>query len=497
MGFRSILSKPLAAYLVGRQKQWMQKPFETQNNVFKHLISTAKNTAFGKEHNFANIQTYEDFKVNVPIKDYEGLSGYVDRIIKGEDSVLWPGKPLYFAKTSGTTSGTKFIPISKDSMPYHIAAARDALLNYIHETGKAAFFDGKLMFITGSPTLEKKGGIFYGRLSGITNHHVPGILKTNQLPSYTTNVIEDFEEKIERIVDETAHQNMSLISGIPPWVQMYFDRITARTGKKVGEVFPDFSLFVFGGVNFAPYKSKLYESIGRHVDSVETYPASEGFVAFQDRQGDESMLMLLNSGIFYEFIPTETYFDEKPTRLSIEEVELDRNYAVVINSNAGLWGYSLGDTVKFVSKNPYKLLVTGRIKHFISAFGEHVIGEEVEKAMKITCSKFPEVEIVEFSVAPQVTPDEGLPLHEWYVSFERAPDDLPAFELELDKNLQQLNSYYEDLIQGKVLRPLKVIHLPADAFRSYMKSKGKLGGQNKVPRLSNDRDIADALRQYI
>jgi hypothetical protein len=417
-------------------------------------------------------------------------------ILEGREDILWPGKPVYFAKTSGTTSGTKYIPITRDSIPNHINSARNAILSYIHETGNAKFIDGKLIFLSGSPVLDQKAGIHTGRLSGIVNHHVPGYLRTNQMPSYETNCIEDWEDKLEKIIDETLNQNMSLISGIPPWVQMYFDRIMERTGKQIKDVFPEFSMFIYGGVNFEPYRTKLFESIGKQIDSIETYPASEGFIAYQDSQEAEGLLMLLKSGIFFEFVPADEYFNENPRRLTIEEVELGVNYAVIINSNAGLWGYSIGDTVKFVSKSPYRVLVTGRIKHFISAFGEHVIGEEVEKAMKYASEKFPEVETIEFTVAPQVTPSEGLPLHEWYVEFSKLPGNMAAFESEIDKKLQELNSYYEDLIVGKILRPLKVIPLQRDAFRNYMKSQGKLGGQNKVPRLSNDRQIANELSSF-
>lgn len=420
----------------------------------------------------------------------------MERVVQGEANVLWPGKPAYFAKTSGTTSGTKYIPITADSIPNHINSARNALLSYIHETGNASFLDGGLIFLSGSPELAEKAGIKTGRLSGIVNHHVPGYLRTNQMPSYATNIIEDWEEKLERIIDETLTQDMTLISGIPPWVQMYFDRITARTGKKIKDVFPNFSLFVYGGVNFEPYRAKLFESIGKKIDSIETYPASEGFIAYQDSQQAEGLLVLLNSGIFFEFIPAEDYFTERPRRLTIEEVELGKNYAVIINSNAGLWGYSIGDTVKFVSKAPYRLLVTGRIKHFISAFGEHVIGEEVEKAMKETCLRFPETELVEFTVAPQVTPAEGLPYHEWLVEFANPPADLPAFCEELDNQMRRLNVYYDDLITGSILKKLVISPLRRSAFIEYMKSLGKLGGQNKVPRLSNDRKIADGLSGY-
>ena len=496
MGIRAVLSKPFASVVLSRQKKWSSQAGKTQLDTFKYLINTAKNTVFGKDHDFTGIRNYDDFKKRVPVKDYEVLSPYIKRVVAGEEDVLWKGKPVYFAKTSGTTSGVKYIPISKESIPYHISGARDALLNYVHETGKSIFLDGKLIFLSGSPEMEKRNGIYIGRLSGIVNHHVPGYLRTNQKPSYETNCMEDWEEKLEKIIDETIHEHMTLISGIPPWVQMYFDKIMERTGKKIKDVFPDFSVFVYGGVNFEPYRARLFDSIGKKVDSIETYPASEGFIAFQDSQTEEGLLMLLNSGIFYEFIPADEYFKENPSRLSIEEVELGVNYAIIMNTNAGLWGYSIGDTVKFVSKNPYRVLVTGRIKHFISAFGEHVIGEEVEKAMKATLHKYSEADIVEFTVAPQVTPASGLPHHEWFVEFNKPPQNLQAFEKNLDEALVKLNVYYDDLITGNILQTLKVIPLKKDAFRDYMKSLGKLGGQNKVPRLSNDRKIADELVKY-
>lgn len=496
MGIRAVLSKPLASFVVNDQKKWASKPAESQKKIFRSIINKAKNTVFGKDHGFADIRSYDDFKKQVPIRDYEGLRPYVDKILKGEQDVLWPGKPAYFAKTSGTTSGTKFIPITKDSIPNHINSAKNALLSYVHETGKGQFLDGKLIFLSGAPTLSQYAGINTGRLSGIVNHHVPGYLRTNQMPSYDTNCIEDWEEKLEKIIDETIDQDMTLISGIPPWVQMYFDRIQARQNKPIKDIFPNFEMFVYGGVNFEPYRAKLFETIGEEIDSIETYPASEGFIAYQDTQTEPGLLLLLNSGIFFEFVPAEEYFNENPTRLSIEEVELDKNYALIINSNAGLWGYSIGDTVKFVSKNPYRVVVSGRIKHFISAFGEHVIGEEVENAMKNTLAKFEGVKVVEFTVAPQVTPEKGLPLHEWYVEFANEPIDMEAFENELDQQLRSLNSYYDDLISGAILRSLRIHSLKQQSFINYMKSLGKLGGQNKVPRLSNDRKIAEALQQY-
>ena len=498
MGIKAALSKPFAALVVWKSAKWVKNAPEVQQKVFRDLVSKASSTAFGKDHHFADIKTYEDFIKRVPVRDYEDLKPYIERVVEGEPDVLWPGKPAYFAKTSGTTSGVKYIPISKESIPQHIKAARNALLTYIHETGKTDFVDGKMIFLQGSPVMKEHAGIKTGRLSGIVAHLVPAYLQKNRLPSYKTNCIDDWEEKVDAIVDETYHEDMRLISGIPPWVQMYFDKLSSKAGgKKIKEIFKNFSLFVYGGVNFEPYRAKMEEVIGKKIDSIETYPASEGFIAYQDSQSDKSLLLLANAGMFYEFIPTEEYFDKSPTRLQLSEIELNKNYALILNTSAGLWGYSIGDTVKFVSKNPYKILVSGRIKHYISAFGEHVIGEEVEHAL-LTVAAQENVEITEFTVAPQVTSiNNELPYHEWFIEFSKPPVDLNSFRFRVDEALQKKNIYYFDLIKGNILQPLKIRTLKADGFREYMKGEGKLGGQNKVPRLSNDRKIADALSAFV
>lgn len=494
MGIKSTIAKIFAKYIVIKVKKDAANALNTQEQIFIHLITTAAQTKFGKDHHFAKIKSYEDYKNTVPIKDYEGLKPYFDNMVAGEKDVLWPGKPLYFAKTSGTTSGVKYIPISKDSIHYHINSARNALLCYIAETGNASFIDGKLIFLSGSPTLEKKNGVYTGRLSGIVNHHVPNYLRKNQMPSYPTNCIEDWETKVDAVVEETLKQNMTLISGIPPWVQMYFDKLSERSGgKKMKDLFPNFNLFVYGGVNFEPYRAKIEESIGKKIDTIETYPASEGFIAYQDSQKVKGLLLLTNNGMFYEFIPSDEFYNEKPTRISLKDVELNKNYVIILNTNAGLFGYNIGDTVKFISKEPYRILVTGRLKHFISAFGEHVIGEEVEYALMGIAKKH-QVEVVEFTVAPNVNPKEGgLPYHEWFIEFGKQPKNLAQFALEVDEALQQKNIYYKDLINGNILKTLVIQPLPHNAFINYMKSEGKLGGQNKVPRLSNDRKIADNL----
>lgn len=474
----------------------METAVADQEAILKSLVKTAKNTEFGKEHGFENIHTYEDFKKQVPIRDYEQIKPWIEKIKEGKHNILWKGKPIYFAKTSGTTSGVKYIPITKESIPNHINSARDALLCYIAQTGNAAFASGKLIFLSGSPVLDRVGGVPTGRLSGIVNHHVPKYLRSNQLPSYETNCIEEWETKLDSIVAETINQDMTLISGIPPWMQMYFDRLVQKSGKPVGELFPNFSVMVQGGVNFEPYKAKLYESIGRKIDCIELFPASEGFFAFQDSQTEPGLLLNTNSGIFFEFIPAAEIFNDNPTRLSLKEVKVGENYALIVSTNAGLWGYNIGDTVKFLSTSPYRLMVSGRIKHFISAFGEHVIGEEVEAALMKAAAE-DNIKIVEFTVAPFVQQGEGKSYHEWFIEFENMPPDMAAFKRKVDDNLRDKNVYYDDLITGNILQELVITPVRRNTFIDYMRSIGKLGGQNKLPRLSNDRNIADGLKEYV
>ena len=495
MGLKSLLSLPFARQIVKKNSKWKKNAVKVQNRLLLSLINQAKNTKFGKDHNFSEISNYSDWKKNIPIRDYEELKIYVQQIIEGEKDVLWPGKPLYFCKTSGTTSGTKYIPISKESMPHHITAARDAILNYIAETKNTSIVNGKMIFLQGSPELSKTGDILTGRLSGIVAHHTPSYLKKNQLPSYETNCIEDWENKVDKILEETLNENMSLISGIPPWVQMYFEKLQNRTGKLIKDIFPKFDLFIYGGVSYEPYRQTFEKLIGKKVDGIELYPASEGFIAYQDSQTEKGMLLCVNHGIFYEFIPSEEFFNKNPTRISLADVEIGVNYVIILNTDAGLWGYNIGDTIKFVSIDPYRIVVSGRIKHFTSAFGEHVIAEEVEKSLQETITKIP-AQVNEFHVAPQVKPESGLPYHQWLIEFEKEPENMADFSELIDNTLQKHNSYYKDLISGGILKPLLITKINKNGFRDYMKSIGKLGGQNKVPRLANDRKIADKLNVF-
>lgn len=497
MGFlKKKLAQGWASLHHKKEQKWIDNPVETQNYWFEKLIKESQNTNFGVDYSFSKISSISDFQKNVPVQNYETLRPYIEKIKSGQDNILWLNKPLYFAKTSGTTSGTKYIPITKESMPFHIEGAKSALLHYIYKRKNPNFINGKMIFLQGSPVLENNNGIMTGRLSGISAHFVPNYLQYNRMPSWKTNCIEDWETKVDKIVEETVDKNMTLISGIPPWLVMYFERLIAKSGKSISKIFPNLQLLVTGGVNYKPYEDKINELIGKKLDIIQTYPASEGFIAFQDDVDHEGLLLMLNHGIFYEFIPSEDIGKSKPRRLTLEQVQLNTDYAILLTTNAGLWAYEIGDLVRFISKDPYKILVTGRTKHFTSAFGEHVISFEVEEAIKETMEVTGCI-VQEFTLAPQVNPSEGLPYHEWFIEFEKLPINIDEFESNLDQALRKRNSYYNDLITGAILRPLKISTIKKSGFNEYMKDIGKLGGQNKLPRLSNDRAIADKLEKYV
>ena len=497
MAVKELIAKSYAWFSHQKLELWKHRAHEAQNIWMQKLCREAAQTKFGKDHKFEQIRTAEDFKQAVPIRSYEDLRSYIDPMVAGEADMLWPGRPLYYAKTSGTTSGTKFIPISRQSMPYHIQSAKEALLEYIYHSKKSAFTVGKMIFLQGSPQMGLTNGVKTGRLSGIVAHYVPTYLQANRLPSYATNCIEDWENKLSAIVDETHKTDMRLISGIPPWVQMYFEYLLKKTGKSaIKEIFPNFSLFVTGGVNYEPYRAVIDQLVGKKVDMLETYPASEGFIAFNDFSGEDGLLLLADHGVYYEFIPLEEFGQPNASRLNLAQIELGKKYALIMSTNAGLWGYSIGDTVEFVSKRPYRLKVSGRVSHYISAFGEHVIGSEVDWAMEKACAATG-ASVIEFTVAPQVKPNFGLPYHEWFIAFDKEPIDEDFFALMLDEAMCKKNVYYQDLIKGKILRPAVIRLAKRDAFQQYMKSQGKLGGQNKLPRLSNDRKIADSLEKFL
>ncbi len=494
---KTLITILFARIVKKRNNKWINNPIKTQTHTFNKLVQKAKNTKFGKDHNFSSIKSYEDFKNQVPIRDYEALKPYVDKVVAGKKNILWPGQPLYFAKTSGTTSGAKYIPITKESIRTHINSARDALLNYFLKTKNYKPVNGKHMFLQGSPKLDKQNGVFIGRLSGISAHYIPKLFLKNRKPSWKTNCIEDWEEKVDTIIKETVGEKMTIIAGIPSWVQMYFEKLVSNENKTIGEIFPDLSLYVYGGVGYDPYKSTFDKLFGKKVDTLATFPASEGFFGYQDNftEGSTDLLLLLNNDIFYEFIKADDFLKGEYERITLNDVRVNVNYLLIISTSAGLWGYNIGDTIKFTSIKPYRITVSGRIKHFLSAFGEHVISEEVERSMKIA-TKDHSVTIREFTVAPNIKPKEGLPCHEWYIEFETQPMNINAFSKTLETEMLDQNIYYKDLINGGIIEPLKVISVKKGGFNDYMKSVGRLGGQNKVPRLSNDRKIADKLNAY-
>ena len=493
---KKIFAKIFAFFVVSKIKKSYANAAQIQTNTLKNLINKAKKTKFGIEHQFHKINSIEEYIHKVPIRDYEEINKYIDEIKKGCKDVLWPGKPKYLAKTSGTTSGVKHIPITNESMPNHILCSRNALLFYIYETGDTSFLNGKTIFLQGSPVLDEINGILIGRLSGIVAHHIPSYLRKNNLPSIKTNSIEDWEEKVNEICNETINENMTTIGGIPSWVQMYFETLLKKSNKKnITELFKDLSLFVYGGVNFSPYEKIFNKLLGKKINKIEYYPASEGFFAYQNSQKDKSLLLQYDSGIFYEFIKTNEFESENYTRYNLTNVEVGVNYILVVTSNAGLWAYNTGDTIKFTSVNPPKILVTGRHKHFISAFGEHVISEEVEQSISELCYE-KNIEISEFTVAPLISPEKGLPYHEWWIEFETLSLDFELVSNFLDKKMQEKNIYYKDLIKGKVLKRLEIIEVKKGGFNSYMKAIGKFGGQNKVPKLCNNREYVKGLKKF-
>ncbi|WP_210148674.1 GH3 auxin-responsive promoter family protein [Chryseobacterium scophthalmum] len=480
---------------VQKAEEFKKNAEKNQEELLLSLLNTAKKTLFGRTYDFENIKSVKDFQEKVPVADYEDLKPYIEKVKRGQKDILWIETPEYFAKTSGTTSGSKYIPISKEGMPFQVKGAQSALFHYIAKKNNADFVGGKMIFLQGSPELEEVFGVKTGRLSGIVAHHIPNYLQKNRLPSWETNMMEDWEAKVDKIVEETEKENMTLISGIPPWLIMYFEKLIEKNGKKIKQIFPNLQLIVTGGVNYEPYREKMEELLGGKVDIVQTFPASEGFFAFQDDYTKEGLLLLTNHGIFYEFIPLEQYGKPNAQRLTLKDIELNKDYALILTTNSGLWAYSIGDVVRFIDKNPHRILVSGRTKHFTSAFGEHVIAFEVEEAIKATVEKFP-AQITEFHLAPEVNPEEGLPYHEWFIEFEKEPENLDVFKNELDDQLRKRNTYYDDLISGNILQKLHISTLQKNAFQEYAKSEGKLGGQNKIPRLANDRKIADLLKIY-
>lgn len=496
MSWKSTLIKPYARYVAAQTKRWSNSAVQDQQICLNTLIKQASNTNFGKSHSFESIKNQNDFIKNVPLRSYEDFQPWLEKIFDGESHVLWPGRPIYFAKSSGTTAGAKYIPISRDSIAHHFFSAQTASLLYMEQTGAYKMMDSRMLFLSGSPILKSESGVPTGRLSGIVNHHIPNYLSKNKLPDYQTNCIKKWEEKLDEIVEQSLTLDLSLIGGIPPWVQMYFDKLIEKSGQSISELFPNLKLLVHGGVNFKPYEKRLIESTGKPIDMVETYPASEGFFAFQDNYKEEGLLLNTKAGIYFEFVPLEQISSKNPDRLTIKDVELKKQYALVISTNAGLWSYIVGDTICFTSLNPFRIKVSGRINHFLSAFGEHVIAQEVENAIVNACKHF-NTSIEEFTVAPKMAEENELPYHEWVIASSDNDFNKKRFADFLDSEMCLQNIYYKDLIEGNVLQKLKIRWTNSTAFHRAMDEQGKLGGQNKSPRLMNNRLFIDLLLKYI
>lgn len=476
-----------------KMMRWVNNPHKTQNRIFKKLMLTLSKTEFGKEKGIFSKISYKEFCEKISIQDYESLRPYIEKIKEGKKNILWKGLPKYFAKTSGTTSGMKYIPISKESMPTHVGTAKLATLVYIYRYKKPELLWGKILFLQGSPILEETGGIPSGRLSGIVAHYVPKLLQLNKVPTKKTNSISNWENKTQKIAKEIYEKDLRIIGGIPPWIIGFFEKLQEIEGSKknICDIFPNLGLYIYGGLNYKPYEQRILNLIGKKIDTLELFPASEGFYAFQDIQGDGSMLLQLNSGIFYEFIELKLFNTEKQKRLTIAQVKKDVDYVLIISTNAGLWAYNTGDVVRFKSLKPYKLIVSGRVKHYISAFGEHVIAEEIDNSIIHISEKY-KIEISEFTVGPKISSEKN-GCYIWAIQAEIEPAILEKVARDLDFKLSEQNQYYKDLLEGDIISPCKIILLKKGIFKKYLEKKGKYGGQNKVVRLSNDLKIIEEI----
>ena len=486
---------------VSRQKAidlYAVKPAEIQDKVFRHLISKATDTKWGAQHQYAQIQTYHDFQQQVPVQTYEEVKPYVERMRQGESDVLWPGKVCWFAKSSGTTNDkSKFIPVSKDGLhDAHYAGGADCVASYLRNNPQSRFFSGKGLILGGShaPNYNLKNSLV-GDLSAILIQNVNPLVNFIRVPSKQIALLSDFEEKVERIAHSTMNVNVTNISGVPSWMLAVLKRVLEVTGKTgLEEVWPNLEVFFHGGISFAPYRD-LYKQLicSDKMHYVETYNASEGFFGVQTDPTTSSMTLMIDYGIFYEFMPMDEFGKENPTVLPLEGVELNKNYAMLISTSCGLWRYMIGDTVKFTNKTPYQFVITGRTKHYINAFGEELIVDNAEKGLAKVCAETG-ARILDYTAAPVFMDANAKCRHQWLIEFEKEPESLTRFAEMLDKALQEINSDYEaKRYKNITLQPLEIIPARSGLFHDWLKNKGKLGGQHKVPRLSNTCEYMDEL----
>lgn len=470
----------------------------TQKQVLQHLLQRAKDTEYGRNHLFGSTKTYGDFAKNVPVNTYEELKGDIDRMRHGEENVLWPGQVKWYAKSSGTTNDkSKFIPVSNEGLNrIHYQGGKDTVALYLRNNPDSRMFDGKGLILGGShsPNYNLHNSLV-GDLSAILIENINPLANLVRVPKKSTALLQDFEVKRDRIAHETLNQNVTNLSGVPSWMLSVLVRVMELSGKKhLEEVWPNLEVFFHGGIAFTPYRPQYEQLItSPNMHYMETYNASEGFFGIQSDPGDASMLLMTDYDVFYEFIPMDEYGTEHPTVLPLEAVELDKNYAVLISTSCGLWRYMIGDTVKFTSRQPYKFIITGRTKYFINAFGEELIMDNAEKGLAYACEQTG-AEIKEYTAAPVYMDSKAKCRHQWLIEFAKAPNDLKKFANILDKRLQELNSDYEaKRFHDITLQHLEIVVARPNLFNDWLKMKGKLGGQHKIPRLSNSRKVIEEM----
>lgn len=477
-------------------------PHEIQREVFTELVKKAADTEWGIKYGYSKISSYEEFRDSVPLQTYEEIKPWVDRLRNGGKNLLWPGEVKWFAKSSGTTSDkSKFIPVTTDALEdCHFRGSKDVLALYVRNNPETNLIWGKSLTLGGSTRINDfSNNSYYGDLSAILIENVPFWTEFIRIPSSDIALIEEFEEKIEKIIDSTVNENVVSMAGVPSWYLVLLKKVLEKTGKKsILDVWPNLELFIHGGVNFEPYREQFRHIIpSPKMHYMETYNASEGFFAIQDNPSTHDMLLMLDIGVFYEFIPMSDWGSDHPKVVPLSEVEVDQNYAMVISTNGGLWRYIIGDTVKFTSKFPYKIIITGRTKHFINAFGEELIVDNAEQAIKVACERTKAV-VSEYTAGPVFMNVGNKGAHQWIIEFERDPDSFEQFVSCLDNALKMLNSDYEAKRHKDItLEMPHVLKVPKGTFYNWMKMRGKVGGQNKIPRLSNDRKYIDQLFEML
>jgi hypothetical protein len=480
-----------------RIEAWMQHPVAAQREVLQDLVTSAQYTEFGRKYDFSSLYTVRDFKKAVPIHEYDDLKPYITRIMEGEQNLLWNTPINWFAKSSGTTSDkSKFIPISNESLEdNHFRGAKDVLTLYYQFNPYSDLLTGKGLIIGGSHTVHQiNDETHYGDLSAVLLQNSPFWGKWVRTPELSIALMDEWESKIEKLAQHTIHENVTSISGVPTWTMVLFRRILEITGKQtIAEVWPDLELYLHGGASFVPYREHFEKLIGKPINYLEMYNASEGVFAAQDSPDADGMLLFTDHGIFMEFMPLEEYGKDEPKTIGLRDVELSKNYALVISTNGGLWRYCIGDTVQFTSLNPFRIKVSGRIKHYINAFGEELIVDNTDRAIKLACEQTGAV-VNDYTAAPVYFSAEGNGAHEWLIEFEKEPASIDHFSYELDIALKQCNSDYEaKRTKDIALRPPILHSIEKGSFFRWLKLKGKLGGQHKVPRLSNDRKYLDEI----